>query len=203
MNNPYKTLGVEKSATQEEIKKAYYKKSMKYHPDKNNGKQSEKFIELNEAYKILMDPATKKEFDETGQVRKKLDKQQAINQILQTVFLEIISKNSNFLEIDIFEAINKSIEYGFNLLDADIQRFEAQKNNFQEMAKRIKLDAPNRIFSGIISDKIKEYEGNILVLKERYANGMAAMEYIKKCQYDKKERQAMIDNFGPFTVSFG
>ena len=50
----YKILGVEKSADEEEIKKAYRKLAHKYHPDKAGGDES-KFKEINEAYHILSD----------------------------------------------------------------------------------------------------------------------------------------------------
>eukprot|EP00834_Sanchytrium_tribonematis_P003378 NODE_128_length_17019_cov_0.764480.p9 type:complete len:262 gc:universal NODE_128_length_17019_cov_0.764480:4941-5726(+) len=52
MKNPYKILGVSKTATKKEIKKAYYKLSLKYHPDKLDGKD-EKFKEVVVAYKVL------------------------------------------------------------------------------------------------------------------------------------------------------
>ena len=48
MKDYYTILGVEKNATQDEIKKAYRKLSMKYHPDRNNGDDTQ-FKELNEA----------------------------------------------------------------------------------------------------------------------------------------------------------
>lgn len=64
-NNFYSTLGVDKGATQDEIKKAYRKLSKKYHPDRNkNDKQAEeKFKEINEAYDTLGDEKKRAEYD--------------------------------------------------------------------------------------------------------------------------------------------
>lgn len=61
----YKTLGVERDASPEEIKKAYRRLSMQFHPDKNNGDKAseEKFKEINEAYSTLSNPDKKREYD--------------------------------------------------------------------------------------------------------------------------------------------
>jgi DnaJ family protein B protein 4 len=64
MENLYSTLGVESGATQEDIKKAYRKLSMRWHPDKNPAPEAtEKFKELSIAYDILSDPVKRNEYD--------------------------------------------------------------------------------------------------------------------------------------------
>lgn len=64
----YKILGVDKSASQDEIKKAYRALAKKYHPDKNPGDQSaeNKFKELQEAHEVLKDPEKRKKYDRLG-----------------------------------------------------------------------------------------------------------------------------------------
>ena len=67
----YGILGVAKNATEAEIKKAYRKLAMKYHPDRNPGKEkeaNEKFKQINEAYEVLGDPEKRKQYDMVGTV---------------------------------------------------------------------------------------------------------------------------------------
>lgn len=66
----YSILWINKSATEAEIKKAYRKKAMEWHPDKHkwDKKAEEKFKEINEAYQILWDPKKKSQFDSFGSV---------------------------------------------------------------------------------------------------------------------------------------
>lgn len=64
----YEVLGVDKTATPDEIKKAYRKLAIKYHPDRNPGDKSaeEKFKEAAEAYDVLSDPEKKQKYDQFG-----------------------------------------------------------------------------------------------------------------------------------------
>ena len=64
----YETLGVSKSASEKEIKKAYRKLAQKHHPDKNpnNKAAEEKFKDLNEAYEVLSDADKRQKYDQLG-----------------------------------------------------------------------------------------------------------------------------------------
>ncbi len=68
MEDLYKVLGVEKNATQDEIKSAYRKLAMKYHPDRNPGDKAaeEKFKNITAAYDVLGDETKRRQYDAYG-----------------------------------------------------------------------------------------------------------------------------------------
>src|SRR5437762_4854025 len=64
----YQTLGVPKTASEDEIRSAFRKLARKYHPDVAKDKKAaeEKFKEINEAYEVLSDPEKRKKYDQLG-----------------------------------------------------------------------------------------------------------------------------------------
>src|SRR3954447_10296822 len=65
----YSVLGVERAASDDDIKKAYRKLAMTYHPDRNNGSKEaeERFKEITEAYDVLRDPQKRAAYDRYGE----------------------------------------------------------------------------------------------------------------------------------------
>jgi len=70
--DPYKTLGISRNASEDDIKKAYREKALKWHPDKHPEDKREEaqkhFSDASNSYEILKDPQTREEYDATGRV---------------------------------------------------------------------------------------------------------------------------------------
>jgi curved DNA-binding protein len=110
----YSILGVNKNASNEEIKKAFRKLAVKFHPDKNPGdKQSEeKFKELNEAYEVLSDPENRKKYDRFGENWNRFDEAQHADARRQHQRSSPGGEQSFYFEGDPSEFFGQGNDYG-------------------------------------------------------------------------------------------
>ncbi len=87
MPNHYESLGINPSATESEIKKAYRTLSLKYHPDRNPSPEAKaKFQEFSEAYEVLSDPVKKQEYDDVLSGRRPANVVEIDETDLQNIF---------------------------------------------------------------------------------------------------------------------
>lgn len=91
--NPYDTLGVDKNASDEEIKKAYRRRSKKTHPDK--GGSEKEFNKTNKAYLILSDASRRKKYDETGSTEEDKKVDDTIQRIAELFFIVVDSASAS------------------------------------------------------------------------------------------------------------
>ena len=98
----YETLGIDKNADKKEIKRAYRKLALKYHPDKNPDKEAEeKFKQISEAYAVLSDDEKRQMYDQYGHAG--IDQQYSYEDIFRGADFGDIFRGMGFDMNDIFE----------------------------------------------------------------------------------------------------
>ncbi|MFP3130187.1 MAG: molecular chaperone DnaJ [Nitrososphaeria archaeon] len=110
----YEILGVSRNATQEEIKEAYRKLALKYHPDVNKSKEAEeKFKEITEAYAVLSDPEKRRQYDMYGE--EGIYSQYTQEDIFRGVNFEDLFKDFGFDFSDLFRQFFGNFSGGYSL----------------------------------------------------------------------------------------
>jgi curved DNA-binding protein CbpA len=182
----YEILGVNIKAKPEEIKKAYKKLSMKYHPDKNSG-QDDKFKEINEAYSILIDPEKRKYYDNYG-ISKGGEKDQ-LKQILKTAF-ETVINNSDFEETDdIINILKANFEIRIDEGQGSIKNIENKIKFFKSIKARFKGKKETVIlFKEKLDDNIKSLLTEIKSIRQIIKYIKILLKMINGVKYDTNEK---------------
>lgn len=164
----YNILGVDTEATQDEIKKAYYKKIKEIHPDVNKGINSEESIEVIKAYRVLSNPKLRQEYDDTGYIDEyEHDKQEVAIEILQGWFKSFLSDDRKLSEIMLNnpkKLIRKNCQNDKNSCKHRVILAKNKMKKLKSIKKRIKKksDKTRVDFLGMIVDEeIKQCQFNI------------------------------------------
>ena len=120
----YDILGVNKSSSKEDIKKAYRKLALKYHPDKNKGNKTseEKFKEASEAYHVLSDKGRRNNYDQFVMLPLKEQGEEEDFQILIFLVLFLISSVQIYLKtfLKVLEVQEEEEEEDHQILEGQI-----------------------------------------------------------------------------------
>jgi DnaJ-class molecular chaperone len=156
MKNLYKILGVDKKSSIEEIKKAYRKLALIHHPDKNNGEESQEFIDIVTAYTILKDKKKRKKYDKTGEFDTQVfDKRKSALNFLATIFMNIVrDPNYDPLTKDVFKIMNICI-------DQEMQRMRVKEQKVSEWIKKFELiegriKGKDSLFNDVLNTELRQ-----------------------------------------------
>lgn len=136
--DPYKTLGVEKDAGPDDVKRAYRKRAKKTHPDV--GGKSEEFEKVQRSYMILSDPARRKRFDETGQDEERPidDPMVPVLALVSKMIMEFMTAGEALIGVNAIELMQDSLDKNLVEIANHITKTNAEIGKLEKMQKKFK-----------------------------------------------------------------
>lgn len=193
MKDLYTILGVKKTASYKQIKQAYYRLATIHHPDKNNGKPSPEFVEINLAYTVLMDKEQRKIYNDTGEYNKdSVDSRgKMLMRLARLLFAVISNEFYDPSTDDLFEEMKAA-------LNTKIDSFEKQKDGFVAMVRKMTIVKNNisgndTLFSDMIEMSIKDHEANILKIDKEIEIAEEAIKILDEYKYNVEDIPVQIE----------
>lgn len=188
----YEELGVKKTASKEEIKKAYRKKSKETHPDLNpdDAEKAEKFGEITKAYNILSDEEKRRQYD-AGEDPEKIskvttEKDMALASVVQ-LFFQVVGQ-IDLDKHDIFHVMKKMINEGIERYQGEISRLEKENAKYAAIKDRISNKrSQENVFASSLEATIRN--NNDMQEKQRASIRISelSIEIIDDYKWEKRE----------------
>jgi curved DNA-binding protein CbpA len=180
MTNHYETLGVEKTATDEEIKSAYRRKSAEYHPDREGG-DTEKMSAVNQAYEVLGDTEKRAAYDATG-----LD---SYEQLIAAMYDVVASKALSWIATH-----NEGGDLIAHLVidfTNDLIKIDVNQSNLRQQLEKYERSLSRLTYKGDIKDAIRAaineqiagINNNLQSLENSRYVANAGLKYIQNYEY--------------------
>jgi len=201
--NLYETLGIDKSASKSEIKKAYRDLAAKHHPDV--GGKEEIFKKISAAHDILKDEISRSHYDDTGEDKKKeLNFEQLAAAFIQAQIIPAIEQIDNVDNCDMLELFNKIIST--MLMDCtkaldDLESDTEDIVKLESIINRMKIkDGASNIFTQILTAEVISRRKNVAMLKDQWQTEKGFMEQLqevlKSYEYEYEQMRQIMSNMG-------
>ena len=191
MDDYYSILNLNKDCTKEEIKKSYHKLSLKYHPDKNGGEDSEEFRKIHEAYEILYDDEERKLYD-LKLLFKDIDLTEDDYNLMFSYYNRFIESKEYKLMALLYKSIPKKVKEDI------IRKFKYRNTQIVKAQKSIDITYLDN--DDCINLVIKNIDYENAVLKVIYIFSKTGIYYL---YLRKPPSKIIIDNLdNMFTINF-
>lgn len=188
MTDIYRILGLNKNATQQEIKSAYRKLAKENHPDK--GGDMKKFADISEAYAIISNPESKEYYDTHG--RAKDNTKNLFNDILIGLFYQTIDalrKDDQYLYANIFKVMAETIQRQERNFKKEIDGLKSKQRMLKIVKKRISSKKDFNIFHQTLDAQIDSLNKNIDKKNDQIDIGKKIIKFLKDFKYKTDEKK--------------
>ncbi|MHB2010055.1 MAG: J domain-containing protein [Acidobacteriaceae bacterium] len=183
--NLYDNIGVDKSATPEEIKRAYRKKAQQSHPDK--GGDDADFMALQNAYDVLSDPVRRIRYDQTGDTGQGPTTESQALSYIAMLLPKILDSVSDLSRLPLIAKLKDTINADISRVKTDRQKGEAILSRRREALKRLS----NGIMASMIEAEIGQIEAKIKAVDDQVRALARAIEIVSDHSY-QCEAEAII-----------
>ena len=180
IKNPYTKLGLRDKADESEIRKAYRSLALIHHPDKNRDADLDKFIEIKNAYELLIETRTKQRIDEYLESRVNLNKNLLERDKRRKAFAEKLFKNERRRKEDEHKKPAYTF-YNFDRKDVDDEYSALKVNQLRQSEKR-KMDELKQRLSSLIVEGVWDYMDEGLL-----KNFFKGFGKVKQIEYTKEQ----------------
>ena len=195
--NLYEVLGVSKSASLDQIRKAYRAKAKKHHPD--SGGDPEEFKKIQRAWEVLYDPKKREWYDKTGSDVMPNDGE--IEIIIENTFTSVLNQlmsNSQYgvLMDDLKEAAQRTLRTAIAQAEVKLSQFKEQEAKLRKWKGRLKRknsDEPTA-WTSLVEEHIKRHEKEIIIATEGIKQLKKAYDELNT--YEDVERSATPHRYG-------
>lgn len=185
--DPYETLGVSKTATAQEIKRARRQKAKRLHPDRNHG-DTAKMAEVNLAHDILIDPVRRANYEKTGYSRVTTDEEEARKMVVEGMLQMMNSRQ----RMNIPKRMERAIRDTLTKVPINRSHLTSERAYFQGRVDELATSDSMNLWRGIVEQQIDALDGKLAQLEREERIAKKALEIVQLYRSGVTEEMAPI-----------
>lgn len=189
----YRTLGIRPNSSAETVKKAYRKKAMKYHPDRNPGDEAAaaEYHAVQLAFDVLSDPDRRARYDATGDESAaptgsaESDVLNTLHPIVMAVLAELGSADpESVVKVDVVAEVAKRLDSQIKTVEQTAEEFERRRRTLAAAVGRItRGGAPDPLLDAALRNQLAQMDAAVRAIGEDLDKFVRVRNYLKECAY--------------------